>query len=201
MLRKESLFWHFLDFLSLADCPWPGTHIQEEPQKDSLPCPSHGPTFPSSPPLFCNCSCNLSNADHIEDVPMSLNGSSPSAKDDKPIQPKVSIKKRNYDVIRKFQEKWATKLPWAELFVREDGTLHTHNCRVCTKVKGKNKILATKWDSLCKHVIHQKVVKNMGFNVKKRDWFYSNVCKHAKSQITLTFQIERLLMPNWHMEW
>jgi hypothetical protein len=38
-------------------------------------------------------------------VPISLNGSSPSAEDDKPIQPKVGIKKRNYDAIRKFQEK------------------------------------------------------------------------------------------------
>ncbi len=36
MLRKEFPFWHFLDFLSLVDCPWPGPHIQEEPEKDSL---------------------------------------------------------------------------------------------------------------------------------------------------------------------
>jgi hypothetical protein len=65
----------------------------------------HGPTFPSSPLLFFNFSFDLSNVDHIEDVPMSLNGSSPSAGDDKPIQPKATIKKRNYDAIRKFQEK------------------------------------------------------------------------------------------------
>ncbi len=39
MLRKESLFRNFVDFLSLEYCPWPGTHMQEEPQKDSLPYP------------------------------------------------------------------------------------------------------------------------------------------------------------------
>jgi hypothetical protein len=55
---------------------------------------------------------------------MSLSGSSPSIEDDKPIQPKVGIKKRNYDATKQFQEKWVAKLPWAELFVREDGTLH-----------------------------------------------------------------------------
>jgi len=106
---------------------------------------------------------------------MFLSGSSPSAKNDKPIQPKVGIKKRNY----------VAKLPWAELFVGEDGTLHIIKCRVCTEVEGKNKIFVVKWDSLCKHVGCQKAVKNMGSNVNKRDWFYSKVYKHAKNQKTL----------------
>jgi len=66
----------------------------------------HGHVFPSSPPLFFNCDYNPSNADYIEDVPMFLSGSSPSVEDDKPIQPKVGIKKKNYDVVKKFQEKW-----------------------------------------------------------------------------------------------
>jgi hypothetical protein len=63
---------------------------------------SHGLTFPSSPPLFSSCSFDPSNVDHIEDVPMPLNESSPSVKDDKRIQPKVNIKKKNYDAIKKF---------------------------------------------------------------------------------------------------
>jgi hypothetical protein len=74
----------------------------------------HGPNLPSSPPLFSNYSYDPSNANHIEDVPMSFSVSSPSAEDDKPIQPKVSINKRNYDVTRKFQEIWLAKFPWAE---------------------------------------------------------------------------------------
>ncbi len=36
---------------------------------------------------------------------MALNGSSPSVEDDKPIQTKVSIKKRNYGAIKKVIEK------------------------------------------------------------------------------------------------
>jgi hypothetical protein len=84
---------------------------------------SYDLVLPSSPPLFSSCNFDPSNANHIEDVPMSLNGSSPNAKDDKPIQLKVSIKKKNYDAIRKFQEKWVAKLPWEELFVTEDATL------------------------------------------------------------------------------
>jgi hypothetical protein len=57
-------------------------------------------TFPSSPPLFSSCNFDPSNANHIEDVPMSFSGFSPNVKDDKPIQPKVSIKKKNYDATR-----------------------------------------------------------------------------------------------------
>jgi hypothetical protein len=86
---------------------------------------SYGLALPSSPPLFSTCNSNPSNANHIENVTMSLNGSSPNVEDDKPIQPKVGIKKKNYDATKKFQEKWVVKLPWEELFVREDGTLHT----------------------------------------------------------------------------
>ncbi len=61
---------------------------------------SHGPTLPSSPPLFSSWSFDPSNADHIEDVPMPLNGSSPSAKDDKPI-PFVSMQ-----IVKKLWRIW-----------------------------------------------------------------------------------------------
>jgi hypothetical protein len=63
---------------------------------------SYGLALPSSPSLFSTCNSNLSNANHIENVTMSLNGSSPNVEDDKPIQPKVGIKKRNYDATKKF---------------------------------------------------------------------------------------------------
>jgi hypothetical protein len=59
-------------------------------------------------------------------------------------------------------------------------------CRVCTEVEGKNKILVVKWDSFCKHEGCQKAMRNMGSDVKKRDWFYSKVCKHVKNQKTFT---------------
>jgi hypothetical protein len=39
-----------------------------------------------------------------------------------PIPSKVRIKKQNYDVTKKIQNKWVKKLPWAELFTKEDGS-------------------------------------------------------------------------------
>jgi hypothetical protein len=77
----------------------------------------HGPILASSPPLFSTCSFDHSNANHIEVVPMSLSGSSLNVENDQPIKSKVDIKKRNLNIIKKFQEKWVIKLPWAELFI------------------------------------------------------------------------------------
>ncbi len=54
---------------------------------------SHGLVLPSFFPLFSSCGFDPSNAYHIEYVPMSLSGSFPNAKDDEPIQSKVSIRR------------------------------------------------------------------------------------------------------------
>jgi hypothetical protein len=100
---------------------------------------------------------------------MSLSGSSPNPKDNLPIPSKVGIKKRNYDAIRKFQDRSVIELPWVELSIRKDGTLHIVKCRICIEVDGKDKLLVSKWDSFCKHVGHKKALKNVGSSVKKRD--------------------------------
>ncbi len=47
-------------------------------------------------------------------------------------------------------------------------------------------MLSTKWDSLGKHVGCRKLEKDIGTNVKKGDWYYSKVCRHAKNQKLLT---------------
>ncbi len=36
------------------------------------------------------------------------------------------------------------------------------------EVERKNKIFVVKWNSLCKHVGHQKVLKNMGLRCEKK---------------------------------
>jgi hypothetical protein len=41
--------------------------------------------------------------------------------------------------------------------------------------------LATKWDSLCKHVGKKKTKRNIGINVEKGDWYHSKYYKHAKN--------------------
>ncbi len=84
---------------------------------------------------------------------------------------------------------------------REDGTLHTVKYRVCIKVEKKNKILVVKWDSFCKHASRQKVVRNVGSDVKKRigftPRFVSMLITSYKKHLHLIAR--RLLMPNWHM--
>ncbi len=69
------------------------------------------------------------------------------------------------------------------------------------EVEGKNKIFVTKWNSFYKQTNHQKVVRIMGSNVKKGNWFYSKVCKHAKDWKTHVSCSRKTIMPNWHMEW
>jgi hypothetical protein len=47
-----------------------------------------------------------------------------------PFHLRLGIKKWNYDAIRKFQDKWVAKFPWAELFVGEHGNLHIVKCKI-----------------------------------------------------------------------
>jgi hypothetical protein len=53
-------------------------------------------------------------------------------------------------------------------------------------VEGKE-ILATKWDSFCKHASWKKVGRNIGTNVKKGDWYHFKDCGHAKNHKLLAF--------------
>jgi hypothetical protein len=39
------------------------------------------------------------------------------------------------DVIRKFQDVWSMKMPWAKLVFDGDGNLSTFKCKMCTKIK------------------------------------------------------------------
>ncbi len=78
-----------------------------------------------------------------------------------PIKSRLGGKKWNYDTTKKIQDSWSTKLPWAELCVRLDGSLHIVKCRICSEVARKNKVLSAKWDSWGKHASHRKVVKDL----------------------------------------
>jgi hypothetical protein len=69
--------------------------------------------LPSSLPLFFSCNFDPSNLHHIE-VVMSLNRFFYTGEESLPILSKVEIKKQDYDTIRKFQNKWFTKFPWAK---------------------------------------------------------------------------------------
>jgi hypothetical protein len=51
----------------------------------------------------------------------------------------------------------------------------------------KDKIFVIKWDSLCKHASWRKVERNIGTNVKKKDWYHSKNCKHVKNYKLFAF--------------
>jgi hypothetical protein len=97
------------------------------------------------------------------------------------VQPKLEVKKLNYNAIRKFQDSWATKFPSVLLCLGSHGNLHTIKCKVCSEVDGKDNLLPVKWDSFCTHVGRKKVEKNIKTNVKKKVWYYSKYFKHAKN--------------------
>lgn len=63
-----------------------------------------------------------------------------------------------------------------------NGCLHIVKCNIYNQ--GKNKLLAPKWDSICKHANCMKAHMDMGF-VKKGDWYYNKGCKHGKKLVEL----------------
>ncbi len=41
---------------------------------------------------------------------------------------------------------------------------------------------------MAKHANHRKAAKGIGIDVKKGDWYYSKVCKHAYNQKLFAFR-------------
>lgn len=72
------------------------------------------------------------------------------------IELECKKRKQAYELNRKFQASWAAKLPWAESVLSEDGLVTHVQCKICTKVSGKDKLLVPKFDSLCKHAGRKK---------------------------------------------
>ncbi len=135
--------------------------------------------FTFSPPSFSPCNIDPSNdldhEDHMIDDALTFETYLPI------VYSKLGIKKGNYNVIKMFQDFWVAKLPWTWLSLGSKGNLYATKCKICSVVERKNKLFVPKWDSICKHARHMKANKNIGIGVKKRDRYYSNVCKHAKN--------------------
>lgn len=70
-------------------------------------------------------------------------------------------KKKNYNFTQKFQESCVAKLPWLKCVWGLNGCLYIVKCKIYSQIEGKNKLLAFKWDLLCKHVGHTKAQKDM----------------------------------------
>ncbi len=58
---------------------------------------------------------------------------------------------KEYQHNKVFQNTWSAKLPWAKLVTNEDRKVHQVECKVCSTIERKDKLLTAKLDSLWKH--------------------------------------------------
>jgi hypothetical protein len=56
----------------------------------------------------------------------------------------TKTKQKVYELNKVFQDVWNVKLPWVNSMVDAHGKVHPVRCKVCTKIKGKEKLLAFK---------------------------------------------------------
>ncbi len=80
-----------------------------------------------------------------------------------------------------FQDIWTTKLPWAKVVMVPNGKLSMVNCKVCSSVEKKHKLLVPKFDDLQKHVGQQRAIVAKP-NVKVGKYFMSLNIQHAKNE-------------------
>jgi len=61
-----------------------------------------------------------------------------------------------YDLNHCFQNVEVTKLLWVKFIVGANGRVHKVKYKVCKKIKGHNKLLVSKLNSLWKHIGQRK---------------------------------------------
>ncbi len=90
--------------------------------------------------------------------------------------------KENDEMKHKFQDSWATKLPWIEMNIGSDRLIHVVKCNIFLVIDGCDKILASKSDTLTKHNGRHKTNKDLKtFSTKKSSWFITKHYKHTKN--------------------
>ncbi len=57
------------------------------------------------------------------------------------IPPNPISRKQNYNRTKKFQDLWATKLPWAKTCLGSNWLLHNVKCKICNRVEEKTSYL------------------------------------------------------------
>jgi hypothetical protein len=62
--------------------------------------------------------------------------------------------KSRYDVTRKYQLEWAAKASWSEALLKDDRMIHQVQCKTCSTMKKKDLVMASKWDTIFKHGLH-----------------------------------------------
>jgi hypothetical protein len=80
--------------------------------------------------------------------------------------------------VKHFQDKWVMCFPWVEFVVNIRNNVHYVCCVICSKVKGKEKFLVSKFDNLLKHVGHCKAtISSLG--VELGIFYFRNDYQHA----------------------
>jgi hypothetical protein len=88
-----------------------------------------------------------------------------------------------YDSNRQFHDVWAAKLPWAEPHLDGEGMLVAMNCKICSAINGKPKLIVPKWDNLEKHMGKRRALVDLpAKGTKKGQSYWDKNCKHIKNQ-------------------
>ncbi len=67
------------------------------------------------------------------------------------------------------------------------------SAKICFEVEQKDKLLASKWDSVQKHVDHKKTKKALK-GVKNGEWYMAKDCKHVKNETTYACKGKELML-------
>jgi hypothetical protein len=89
----------------------------------------------------------------------------------------------SYDSNRQFQDVWAAKLPWVKPHLDGEGVLVAVNCKICSAINGKPKLIVPKWDNLEKHMGKRRALVDLPKKgAKKGQCYWDKNCKHVKNQ-------------------
>jgi hypothetical protein len=68
-------------------------------------------------------------------------------------------------------------MPWVEGILSPDGSPYLVCYCSCFNVDGRKKVMAPKWDTLCKHEVHKRIGKDLPMKgVKKGEVYVVKTC-------------------------
>jgi hypothetical protein len=88
---------------------------------------------------------------------------------------------------------WACCFPWVEVVVGEDGLVAWVQCKMCSNIEEKLKLLAPKLITLQKHVRCCKAIVP-SFGIVVRDYLYCKDVAHAENERTYSMWNSKSVM-------
>ncbi len=95
---------------------------------------------------------------------------------------KTKRKRKVYEQNKLFQDFWNAKLSWLEFVMDEQRKVHQIICKVRTKIKGKEKLMAPKLDSLQKHGGERKALVAILGVCSVGEYYMNKYFFHAKNE-------------------